>query len=98
MGKRLTTEEFVLRAKKVHGDRYDYSETLYVNEKTKVQVFCKKHGLFFQNPGHHVRRKQGCPQCKGHSISITDIKNASSNFILNAIRIHGYKYDYSTAK
>ena len=26
MGKRLTTEQFIKKAKKVHGDTYDYSE------------------------------------------------------------------------
>ena len=35
---KLTTEEFIARAKAVHGDRYDYSKVEYVNNKTKVII------------------------------------------------------------
>ena len=46
MSKRLTTKEFIDRAIKVHGDKYDYSQTIYINAKTKVKIKCKKHGIF----------------------------------------------------
>ena len=47
--KRLTTEEFVRRAKEVHGDEYDYSQTVYTTAKNTVLIICKKHGVFEQN-------------------------------------------------
>lgn len=37
-----TTEDFIKESKQVHGDKYDYSETVYVNNHTNVKIFCKK--------------------------------------------------------
>lgn len=54
--KRLTTEEFVRRSKLIHGERYIYDKTVYVNQKTPVIITCKKHGDFQQIAGNHKRR------------------------------------------
>lgn len=61
----LTTEEFIKRAKALHGDIYDYSETVYIDSKTKVKIKCKKHGIFEQMAGSHIHSKikAGCPYC-----------------------------------
>ena len=59
---KLTTEQFVKRAKKIHGDKYDYSLTNYINARTKVVIICKKHGEFKQLPKHHLN-DSGCPVC-----------------------------------
>ncbi len=48
--KRLTKDEFIKRAKKVHGDKYDYSDVDYINSKTKVKIVCIEHGSFFNDP------------------------------------------------
>jgi len=42
----MTTEEFISKAKKVHGDKYDYSLVEYVNNKTRVTIICPIHGEF----------------------------------------------------
>ena len=60
---RLTFEEFLERAKKVHGDKYDYSKVEYLNNSTEVAIICPEHGIFFQTPGHHMDG-EGCPICK----------------------------------
>jgi len=60
-----TTEEFIESAKSIHGDKYDYSKTIYKNNSTKVDIICPEHGEFSQLPGNHIRLKQGCPICKG---------------------------------
>ena len=60
---RLTTEDFIKRAKSIHGDKYDYSKTVYKNKRTKVIITCPIHGDFEQNPHNHVSQKQGCPIC-----------------------------------
>jgi hypothetical protein len=62
MGKSLTTEEFINAAKKIHGDKYDYSHVSYINSSTKVCIICPKHGEFWQNPYHHLNG-EGCPKC-----------------------------------
>lgn len=58
----MTTEDFIRRAKEVHGDKYDYSKTKYVNKRTKVIITCPIHGDFEQCPSNHWRG-QGCPMC-----------------------------------
>lgn len=62
MAEKLTTELFIERARKVHGDRYDYSKVEYVNAITKVCVVCKIHGEFWQRPNDHLNGG-GCVMC-----------------------------------
>jgi len=59
----LTTEEFIKRAKQIHGDRYDYSLVNYVNSKTKVKIICPEHGVFEQMPDNHYNGAK-CPCCQ----------------------------------
>ena len=91
--KKLTTEEFVNKAKKIHGDVYDYSKVNYVNNHTKVCIICPEHGEFWQVPNSHLSGS-GCPKC-----AIKNNKNTRSfsvfEFIDKARKIHGCKYDYS---
>lgn len=88
-----TTESFIEAAKKVHGDRYDYSKVEYVNAHTKVCIICPEHGEFWQTPTNHMKGR-GCPKCKAAKISDMRI-SSRENFIKKAIKVHGYKYDYS---
>ena len=60
--KKKTTEQFINEAKKIHGDKYDYSKVEYVNNLTKVCIICPEHGEFWQTPKQHLRG-QGCPKC-----------------------------------
>lgn len=62
----MTTEEWIERAKAVHGDRYDYSQTIYVNQRTNVKIICSKHGLFEQKADSHIRGN-GCRMCGNES-------------------------------
>lgn len=87
--KRKTTTEFIEEARKVHGDKYDYSKVEYKNNKTKVCIICPEHGEFWQIPLNHIRQKQGCPTCGLHNFVDTDI------FINKVRSVHGDKYDYS---
>ena len=88
MRKRITNEEFVAKAKEVHGDWYDYSKVEYVTTYTKVCIICPKHGEFWQAPSKHLSG-QGCPKCGG------TYKKDTNDFIRKAKEIHGDKYDYS---
>jgi hypothetical protein len=83
----LNTQVFIERSVAKHGYLYDYSLVNYVNSKTKVKIICKKpeHGIFEQNPSHHMRGSK-CPVCK---------TKTSSEFIEQAKEIHGSTYDYS---
>ena len=59
---KLTTEEFIKKAREVHGDKYDYSKVEYVNAQTPVVIICPKHGEFLQRPSHHTDGR-GCKKC-----------------------------------
>ncbi len=65
--RRLTQDEFLARAKSIHGDKYDYSKVVYKNMKTRIIVGCPKHGDFTQSPEHHLSQKYGCPHCEMES-------------------------------
>ena len=47
--RKLTTEEFIKRAKEIHGDKYDYGLVNYINNDTKIKITCPIHGTFEQN-------------------------------------------------
>jgi len=54
--------DFVLKAKDIHNNRYDYSKFIYKNNRTKGIIICSIHGDFDQCPDTHFRG-QGCPKC-----------------------------------
>lgn len=62
MPKRLTTQQFIERARSVHGDVYDYSQARYVRSNEKVVIVCPHHGPFSQTPNSHLSGA-GCPTC-----------------------------------
>jgi len=62
--RRLTTQEFIHKARNVHGDRFNYSKTDYVNSSTNVIIICNDHNVdFFQTPTNHLSGWFGCPHC-----------------------------------
>ena len=58
----MNTEEFTEKARKIHGDKYNYSNVRYVNNHTKVCIICPIHGEFWQMPKLHLKGS-GCPKC-----------------------------------
>jgi len=83
-----TTSEFIQDCINIHGEKYNYDQTIYASALSKVCIECKIHGVFIQTPNKHLLG-QGCPQCrKNQKISIFD-------FIKKSNIIHNNKYDYS---
>lgn len=79
----LKTKILIDEFKSVHGDLYDYSQTAYVNFKTKVAIICRKHGVFMQRTRCHASGK-GCPTCrssKGELRIREFLKNNNISFI-----------------
>lgn len=93
MSKRYTTEEFIAKAKAVHGDRYDYSRVVYVDSVTPVRIVCHEHGEFQQRPAMHLSGK-GCPGCANEKVRKA-LSDTRESFIEKARKVHGDKYDYS---
>lgn len=93
MSKKVTTYDFVNRAKIAHNNKYDYSKVDYINNSTKVCIICPEHGEFWQTPNNHLRGK-GCPFCKGEKLR-SDRRISLEEFIIRAKGIFNNKYDYS---
>lgn len=62
MSRKKTREEFIVEAKQVHGNKYDYSKVVYIDANTKVSIICPVHGEFWQRPNDHIR-DIGCKKC-----------------------------------
>lgn len=93
----ITLEKFLEKARKVHGDTYDYSKSKVENYKTKIEIICKIHGSFFQTPNNHLSGK-GCKECGMESTLNHIYENCSSStedFIQKSKILHGDTYDYS---
>lgn len=86
--RKLTTEEFIRRARVVHGDKYMYDEVVYVDMFTHVKIRCPIHGIFEQSPTNHLKGN-GCPSCSNKK------KHNTEEFIQLATMKHGDAFDYS---
>ncbi len=90
---RLTTEEFISRARRVHGNRYDYALVEYSGTHIPVKIICREHGEFEQKPNIHLIG-HGCQTC-GTLAGANATRLNTEQFIAKAKRVHGDKYDYS---
>ena len=85
---RSNTEDFIKKAKEVHGERFDYSEVDYVTCAKPVIITCNEHGDFKQKPSEHLR-SVGCSKCSKVS------KITKEEFLSLSKGLHGDIYDYS---
>lgn len=92
MPKKSNTNEFIIKAKLIHNDKYDYDKSNYTGAKTPIIIICKIHGEFLQKPNTHLNGA-GCPDCgrischENHKIDFDD-------WLEEAISVHGTTYDY----
>lgn len=91
--KKLTTEQFIERAKQIHNNTYQYGKTIYKSAKKNVTITCPIHGDFEQAPDNHLHG-QGCPICR-YIKSSKAARKPQSKFIEEAKQVHGDRYDYS---
>lgn len=93
--RKSNTTEFVEKAKKIHGDKYDYSQVNYINCDTKVKIRCNRCGKYFmQTPNSHLRGS-GCNNCnRKEALDKIKLKKAKE-FVEKAKEKHGDLYDYS---
>ena len=87
---------FVEKARKIHGDKYDYSEVNYIKNNIKVSIICPKHGKFDITPNSHLNGS-GCKQC-GIEACHNQQRKTLQQFLKEAKEVHGDKYDYSRVK
>ena len=93
---KLTTDKFIEKAKKVHGDKYDYSLTNYEHSKLPVIIKCSKHDKTFKTtPTVFLSGCVGCHKCITDKRSNNRKKHNTQSIIEKFKNIHGDKYDYS---
>jgi len=92
MRKRIMTNEFIKKAKRIHKDKYDYSKSVYVRGHDGILIICPIHGEFSQQPYSHLAG-HGCMKCRNEKLPISIEK-----FVKKAKQVHGNKYDYSQTK
>ncbi|MGN1218406.1 MAG: hypothetical protein ACI4TD_10600, partial [Phocaeicola sp.] len=91
--RRSTTEDFVKKAKAVHGDKYDYSRVEYTSVDDKVEIICKKCGyVMHQTPRKHLSGV-GCKMCAVRR-SVESRSVSFGEMVRKAKTVHGDKYSY----
>lgn len=93
VAKSMSTEEFIEKAIRKHGEKYSYENTIFIRSNRKVKIKCPEHGEFVQQANSHLLGN-GCPKC-GRIKNHISIRKTTDKFIKEAIKIHGIKYDYS---
>lgn len=81
-------DEFVLKAKQVHKNKYEYKEFVKYNRSNFVDIICPIHGLYQQRARKHLEGS-GCHKCAGN------IKNNNEFFIKKASEVHNNLYNYN---
>mgnify|MGYP001562214918 FL=1 len=82
-------EYLIKRSEKIHSDKYDYSNSNYIDTHTKIEIGCKKCNIIFEQSPHTHWSGIGCPVCGG------SLKLTKEQFIEKSIKIHDNKFDYS---
>ena len=90
--RKKTLAEFIFEARRVHGDKYDYSKVFYESSLKKVCIICPEHGEFWQKPSDHLRGAN-CPKCY-----INSRRSNKDTFIATCRKIYGDLYDYSNVE
>lgn len=88
-----TTEDFIIKARAIHGDKYDYTNTVYNKAKDYIVINCKTHGEFKQKAMNHLSGR-GCLKCGNESSNNSKLSN-SDDYIRKVKEVHGDLYDYS---
>lgn len=91
---KLSQGEFETRSNIAHNYKYDYSKSVYTNKRSKICIICPIHGEFKQAAERHMSGR-GCYKC-GIDMRV-NTRISKRNFVLEAQKIHGNKYDYSVS-
>ena len=85
-------KKFIERSKKKHGNKYDYSKSIYLGSTKKIEIICSAHGTFWQLASGHMRGK-GCKECY-----LKNKKMTTKGFIRRSKEMHRNKYIYTKSK
>lgn len=82
------------RLNKVHNSYYDYSNSVYISIRTKIEIICPEHGVFYQTVHDHLNG-HGCSRCASARIT-ENSRMSEEDFLSKVSEIYiGREYDYS---
>ena len=98
-------EDYFAKVREIHGDRYDYGQSVFVRMNAPIMVRCPMHGEFRISANHHYYRKQGCGQCEAeakrtrivqyrHLSAGAKIANTAKDFFDRCAKVHDGRYTY----
>jgi len=93
---KLTQEEFVYKANKIHNNKYTYDKTEYVNAKSKITITCPVHGNFTQLANNHING-YGCKKCAKEELYSNNTMTIDE-FLSKSNKIHNNFYIYTKTK
>lgn len=93
MPKKLTTLEFIEKARLKHSYTYDYSKVVYSKSHDKIIIICKTHGEFEQTPNSHLNGST-CGKCSNIKTQLS-LSMTQEEFLEKSKAKHGNLYDYS---
>jgi Zn finger protein HypA/HybF involved in hydrogenase expression len=95
MSKTFTKRDFVNRAHLIHGDTYNYTNTIYVSNAKPVRIDCRVagHAPFWQTPSNHCKGN-GCPACATERRVSGVLSSAARRFVARSQEVHGDLYSY----
>lgn len=96
MSKRITTEEWKKECIAIHGDEFDYTESVYINSKTLIEIRCKTHGIIKVNPNRHKKGSK-CRRCYAEANSPFK-KGTLEELKVDFKIVHGDRYNYDKLK
>lgn len=80
---------FLAKARRTHGNRFEYDEKSWRGSQNKVRIKCGVHGWFEQIPHDHLKL-QGCRKCSTTNMNATSWTEAFMAFT----KKHGERYFY----
>jgi hypothetical protein len=97
MPKAITAEEFFARCREVHGDKYDYSDSIFSGTNRPITIRCPEHGEWTSRAKTHMYGA-ACLLCsaKLRAKKAGDVMRHTTEQVVAEFRaVHGDKYDYS---
>jgi hypothetical protein len=91
-----TTKDFIENAREIHGEKYDYTPSIYVKRHSKIKIRCIVHGDFEQSANNHLKGS-GCTKCKFDKLSKIH-SDSTDQFVEKAKIVHGERYNYTEAE
>jgi len=97
---KYTTDTYITLARELHGDYYDYLDTIFTLVTNRIIIHCPVHGTFTQEARQHIKintqtgKPFGCRQCGTAQRNKAMIENSRQDFFNRAPLLHDHYYTY----